>query len=63
MVTTVLSVDDGSPSAFPFAVFPKIGGRICFRSQDRLAHATITGLRRAIGPDGGCLVLVSARSS
>ncbi len=62
MLRTMLSVDNGRPSAFPFLVCPKIGDRIGLWRKDAPAHATIVGLRREAGPDGAGLILVSAQS-
>ena len=62
MLRTMLALDDRSPAAFPFVVFPKIGHRIGVWSGDSRALATITGFRRESGPDGAFL-LVCARSN
>ena len=63
MLRTILSVDERSASAFSFAVFPKIGAKICRWEKDAFSYATIVGIRREIGEDGSCMLLVSARSA
>jgi hypothetical protein len=62
MLRTMLKVDDCSPRAFPFLVWPKVGDMVGVRREDGPTHATITGLRRERGPDGRSLILVSART-
>lgn len=62
MLTTMLAVDGGSPSAFRFVVSPKVGDRIGFWRKNALSHATVTGMRHEAGPDGGGRLLVNARS-
>jgi hypothetical protein len=62
MLRTMLSVDDRNPSAFGFAMPPKVGDRIAFWVKNSFSQATITGMRHEAGPDGSALLLVCARS-